>query len=142
KPNATFGSRTANFAFVVNGEEQPVLFRIEQEANVPYITIVDGDKGIAVPAVGGPLSVKLQTNVEWTYTLSDESWITSVAQNTNSLEHEDEKNTGPERSTTLTVSSSANGLSQEVVLVQSAGNVILEENFGWLTYVYNISYTT
>lgn len=142
KPNATFGSRTANFAFVVNGEEQPVLFRIEQEANVPYITIVDGDKGIAVPAVGGPLSVKLQTNVEWTYTLSDESWITSVAQNANSLELEAEKNTGPERSTTLTVSSSANGLSQEVVLVQSAGNVILEENFGWLTYGNTIFYTT
>lgn len=142
EPNATFEGRTANFAFVVNGEEQPVLFRIEQEANVPYITIVDGDKGISVPSAGGMVTVNLETNVEWSPTLEAVDWISIGEQGLNSLVLEAEKNTGLERSATLTISSETNGLSQQVTIVQSAGNVILEEDFAWLTYGSTIFYTT
>lgn len=142
EPNDSFESRTANFAFVVNGEEQPVLFRVDQEANVPYITIVNGENGISVPSVGGAVNISLDTNVEWTYILEDESWITGVQQSENSLVLEAEKNTGLERSTTLTIQSTTNGLTEEVEIIQSAGNVILEEDFSWLTYGSTIFYTT
>lgn len=141
-PNDSFESRTVNFAFVVGGEEQPVLFRIDQEANVPYITIVDGEDGISVPSAGGDVNVSLETNVEWTYVLGDESWITGVEQTDNSLVLNAEKNTGLERSTTLTIQSTTNGLTEEVEITQSAGNVILEEDFSWLTYGSTIFYTT
>lgn len=142
KANPTFESRTANFAFVVNGEEQPILFRIEQEANVPYITIVDAENGIAIPSAGGMVTVNLQTNVVWSHALGNGDWITAGEQGENTLVLEAEKNTGEQRSTTLTIFSEADGLSQEVTVVQSPGNVILEENFSWLTYGSTIFYTT
>tara|TARA_Y100001933_G_scaffold265082_1_gene335093 strand:+ start:2759 stop:3859 length:1101 start_codon:yes stop_codon:yes gene_type:complete len=140
EPNDTFESRTANFAFVVNGEEQPVLFRVDQEANVPYITIIDGENGISVPSAGGTVDVSLETNVEWNYMLEDESWIIGVERSDNTLVLEAEKNTGLERSTTLTILSDIEGLNKEVEIIQSAGNVILEEDFSWLNYGSTIFY--
>ena len=41
--NDTFEPRVMNFAFVVNGEEQPALFRVEQVANVPFITVQNAE---------------------------------------------------------------------------------------------------
>ena len=111
-------------------------------ANVPYITIVDADKGITVPSAGGAVTVDLQTNVEWSHVLEAADWITAGEQGLNTLVLEAEKNTGEERSTTLTIFSEAEGLSEEVTIVQSAGNVILEENFAWLAYGSTIFYTT
>lgn len=140
EPNDTFENRTANFAFVVNGEEQPVLFRVDQEANVPYITVIDGENGISVPSAGGIVDVSLETNVEWNYMLEDESWIIGVERSDNTLVLEAEKNTGLERSTTLTILSDIEGLSKEVEIIQSAGNVILEEDFSWLNYGSTIFY--
>jgi len=142
QPNETFNGREATFAFMVNGEEQPVLFRVEQQANVPYIVIVDGDKGISAPSAGGTVNVALQTNVEWTYVLEGDPWITAGEQTETSLVLSLEKNTGLQRSTILTIESPENGLSQQVEIVQSAGNVILEEDFSWLTYGSTIFYTT
>ncbi|KAB5488181.1 MULTISPECIES: BACON domain-containing protein [Flagellimonas] len=141
-PNDSFEDRTANFAFVVDGQEQPVLFRIDQEANVPYITILNAENGISVPSAGGEVNIALETNVEWTYILDDESWITGVEQSENALILQAEKNTGLERSITLTIQSTTNGLLEEVEITQSAGNVILEEDFSWLTYGNRIFYET
>src|SRR5690606_4352422 len=109
---------------------------------VPYIIIVDGDNGISVPSAGGTANVAIQANVEWTYSLQGDPWITGGEQTENSLVLQLEKNTGLQRSTILTVQSPENGLSQEVEIVQSAGNVILEEDFSWLTYGSTIFYTT
>jgi hypothetical protein len=53
--NENFDERLMNFAFVVNGEEQPVLFRVEQEANVPYITL---PANVTIPSPGGNFDVQ------------------------------------------------------------------------------------
>src|SRR5690606_7161104 len=69
-PNESYDPRVVNLAFVVNGEEQPVLFRIEQEAAVPTLTLPES---VSIASAGGEFDVTLTTNVEWTYTLDDDS---------------------------------------------------------------------
>tara|TARA_R110002073_G_scaffold336208_1_gene530973 strand:- start:117342 stop:118574 length:1233 start_codon:yes stop_codon:yes gene_type:complete len=142
-PNDSFDTRTINYAFVVDGKEQPTLFRVEQEANVPYITIVDAEEGIGVPSAGGDVSVYVQANVDWTYTLDNDTWLTGVETSGNEIKLLAAKNIGEERSVSLTVSSAQYpDLEKEITITQSAGNIILEENFDWIAYGSTIFYTT
>lgn len=138
--NEGFEQRVMNLAFVVNGEEQPVLFRIEQDANVPYITL--GDK-ITVPSAGGDFDVPVTSNVTWSYTLSDDAWLTEVATAPDKVTLNGAVNNGPIRSVTMTVTADDYpGVSASIILEQSPGSVILEEDFSWLTYGNVVPYTT
>ena len=74
--NPTFYPRTMNFAFVVDGTEQPVLFRVDQEGNIPYI-IIPAEQSI--PAAGGEFVVNVNANVDWTYSLSGTAWLDEVS---------------------------------------------------------------
>lgn len=143
--NAAFSSRMVNFAFVVDGKEQPTLFRVEQAANVPYITIKDA-AGIKVPAAGGDVTVSIDANVPWTYTLTDGSWLTQPTVTATSVKYVAEPNNDPVRVATLTVSSTAYpDLTKTVKLTQaSLSTTILEEDFNWLpaTYGNKIIYNT
>lgn len=141
--NDTFDPRSTNFIFVVDGKEQPLLFRVDQEANVPYITIDDQENGIAAPSAEGAVIIGVKANVEWTYSVEDDSWLTETALSEDSIQLIVDKNNGEERSTTVTISSAQHpSLSKQIVITQSAGNIILEENFNWLTYGSTIFYTT
>jgi hypothetical protein len=73
--NREIAPRTANFAFVVNGEELPVLFRADQDASQPFITITP-EAVIPVISAGGSFTVAVDANIEWEYTLSDDTWLT------------------------------------------------------------------
>ena len=139
-PNETFEQRVMNLAFVVNGEEQPVLFRIEQDANVPYITLPEK---VGVPASGGNFDVVVTSNVEWTYTLSDEAWLTEVSKGADKVTLDAAVNNGPMRSVTMTVTAVGYpDVSATVTLEQSPGSVLLEEDFSWLAYGSAVPYTT
>ncbi|MCA1741921.1 MAG: hypothetical protein LC630_05570 [Bacteroidales bacterium] len=92
--NETFDTRTANFAFVVDGEEQPVLFRVDQEGNVPYITLPDA---VTIPAAGGEVSVDIVSNVAWGYALSDDTWLPEVSVTTQKITFTAEENTSVDR---------------------------------------------
>jgi len=141
--NPTFESRSVNFAFIVDGNEQPVLFRVDQEANVPYITLEDAETGIAVPSAQTDFSIKVKANVDWTYTLVEGDWLTEVAVSESEIHMLAAKNNGELRSATVKVSSALHpSLDQEITITQSPGNVILEENFDWLNYGSTIFYTT
>ncbi|WP_026808828.1 BACON domain-containing protein [Arenibacter latericius] len=141
--NDTFDPRTINIAFVVDGKEQPLLFRVDQEANVPYITLDNEEKGIAVPSAESELTIGVKANVEWTYTLENASWLTEITVSDDEIQLVALRNKGEERSAKLTVSSVQHpSLDKEIVITQSAGNIILEENFNWLTYGSTIFYTT
>ncbi|GGW24793.1 BACON domain-containing protein [Arenibacter certesii] len=141
--NDTFDPRTINFVFVVDGKEQPLLFRVDQEANVPYITLDDEEKGIAVPSAESELNIHVKANVEWIYTLENGSWLTEIAVLENGIKLRAERNSGEERSTKVKISSAQHpSLDKEIVITQSAGNIILEENFDWLTYGSTIFYDT
>lgn len=139
--NPTFEARTMNFAFVVDGEEQPVLFRIDQEAVLPYIIIPNSEAGISVPSAAGELSISIDANVPWTYSLDDDSWLDEISVSNSEIIFQVSRNWGDERSVTLSVNSSQYpGVEDEVVLTQSPGYVVFEEDFSWLTYGSTVPY--
>lgn len=138
--NPEFEPRVMNLAFVVNGEEQPVLFRVEQAAAVPALTVPDN---IVIQSAGGSVDVALTTNVEWTYTLSDDSWLTEVSKTADKVALNAAVNKGGARSVTMTVTSTDfPELSGSLTLTQDAGNIVLNEDFNWLAYGSAVTYTT
>lgn len=141
--NQTFDPRTVNFAFVVEGMEQPVLFRIEQESNVPYIIIDKASEGVNIPASGGEVTIDINANVDWTYSLDGDGWIIDHNSTETQIKITAPENTGVLRSLTLLVTSpSYPSLSAQIIVTQSPGTVILEEDFNWLNYGNIIPYET
>ena len=141
--NITFDSRISNFAFLVDGNEQPVLFRVEQEANVPFITINNANDGISIPSAINNFNISITANVDWTYSLENGDWLSEEFLSENLITLIAAKNLGESRSATLTIKSSQYpDLDKQFSITQSSGNIILEENFDWLTYGSEIFYTT
>jgi hypothetical protein len=139
--NQTFNTRTANYAFVVDGEEQPVLFRVDQAGNVPYITL---PASVTVPAAGGVFSVDVVSNVAWSYSLSSDTWLDEQSVTTQKITFLAEENTSIDpREVTLTLTAvDYPAVVSTVVLTQSPGTVVLEEDFSWLAYGSAVFYTT
>ena len=139
--NETFDVRTANFAFMVDGEEQPVLFRVEQAGNIPYITL---PAAVTIPAAGGEFSVDIASNVAWSAALSDNSWVQDIAVTGQKITFVAEENTSIDpRAVTLTLTATNfPAVVSTVVLTQSPGTVVLEEDFSWLAYGSPVFYTT
>jgi hypothetical protein len=139
--NEGFDERLMNLAFVVNGEEQPVLFRVEQDANVPYITL---PAKVIIPAPGGNFDVAITSNVEWTYTISNDAWLTEVSKTKKNVTLNAAANTAASsRAVAMTVTAiDFPSLSQTVTLEQSPGSIVLEEDFNWLAYGSAVPYTT
>ncbi len=139
--NETFDARIANYAFIVDGKEQPVLFRVDQAGNVPYITL---PAAVTIPAGGGEFSVDVVSNVAWGATLSDDSWLQEQSVTTQKITFVAEENTSIDpREVTLTLTAVAYPTTiATVVLTQSPGTVVLEENFSWLAYGNAVFYTT
>ena len=139
--NEGFDERVMNLAFVVDGEEQPVLFRVEQEANVPYITLPET---VTIPSPGGDFDVAVTSNVAWSYTLSDNTWLTEVSKAADKVTLNAAVNKAL-ASRTVTMTVTANDypeISQTVTLEQSPGTIVLEEDFSWLAYGSAVPYTT
>ena len=80
-----------------------VLFRIDQEANVPYVTLPDGTSGLMVQSAGGECQVKVIANVPWTYTIDDDSWLEELDVTDTEIRFHAAKNTDETRSATVTV---------------------------------------
>ncbi len=138
--NRGFEQRIMNFAFVVDGQEQPVLFRVEQEANVPYINL---PQAVAVPSAGGAFTVEVASNVSWTYSLAGNDWLSESSVTPNGITFTAASNNGPERSVALTVTATDHpSVSKVIDLVQSPGTIILEEDFNWLAYGSAVPYNT
>ncbi|MFO7574151.1 MAG: BACON domain-containing protein [Bacteroidales bacterium] len=139
--NPTFYPRTMNFAFVVDGTEQPVLFRVDQEGNVPYIVV---PAEASIPAVGGEFTIDVNSNVDWTYSLSDPGWLTEVSVTSSLITLSATENTSVDpRLVTMTVTATEfPAISETIVLTQSPGTVVLEENFDWIVYGNVVFYTT
>ena len=139
--NNAFDARLMNFAFIVDGEEQPVLFRVDQEANVPYIIVQNGEAGISVPSVSSSVAITIKANVVWEYTLDDDSWLEEIDVTDTEITFQAARNFGDARTATLAVSSELYpDANQTLILTQSPGYIILEEDFSWLNYGSPIPY--
>lgn len=138
--NSGFTDRTMNFAFIVDGEEQPLLFRVDQEANVPYATIVSTGE-ITLPSASGPFTIAVNANIDWSYSLDNDDWIEELDVSDTEIKLYASKNRGDERSVTLTVTGDDYpGATSQVVIKQASGSVLLLEDFSWLTYGSTVPY--
>ena len=140
--NIAFEPRVMNFAILVNGEEQPVFFRVEQKANVPFIVLQKEGDG-PVPPAESEVTILVNANLDWTYSLDDPSWLTELEVSGSTIKLLAGKNSDGERSATLTVHSAEYPeINQLLVITQLPGNIILNEDFSWLTYGSAIPYVT
>lgn len=127
KANSTPYNRTAYFAFVVDGEEQPVLFTVQQEASAPYLVFTDtlgnDTSNWVIAGRANKLRINISSNVDYTYTIAD-SWLTVVADSSNKcliLEAPDNLDDVNARSTTISfVSNDFQGLNQTLTIKQES----------------------
>jgi len=133
--NPNFTSRTGNLIFKVDGQEQPVMFRVDQKADVPAVAIVNGASGYAAPPKGGVLKVPVSANVNWTASLSSSDWgkIDSLSKDTVYLSFI-KNNTDTPRSISLTAVGIGEytALTSSTTISQMTEGVILNEKFGWM----------
>ncbi len=142
KENLGFENRSADFKFLLNGVEQPAIFKISQEKNTPFLEI-EGRTELNALADEQTLTIPVNTNVDWSYSFGDVQWLQKQDGSEDEINILVNKNKGPERTAVITVSSAQYpDLTTEVTIIQSSGNVVLEENFNWLTYGTNIPYVT
>ena len=142
KANETFVSRIMNFVFLVDGEEQSVMFRVEQEPGVAFLEAPASEKGLSVISAGGKVKIEIISNAVWTYSIN-ENWLAESNKTDEQLELMAEANQGTERKAIVTFTSeSIPGFSAEVEIIQSSGDVILEEDFSWLDYGSGKPYET
>ncbi len=143
KENLTFDNRVMNFVFDVDGKEESVMFRVEQKANIPFLDILNAGNGISVFAEGGEIVVSVKANVDWTYSMEGATWLTEKELSNSQVKFTAKVNKGGERKVTLKLTSpTAPQLSANVIITQSSGSVVLEEDFSWLTYGNVIPYET
>lgn len=148
--NTTFVNRTMNFAFILDGQEQPVLFRVDQEKSIPTLAIDKIEAGKNINQTAQEVKINVEANVEYTYS-SDAEWLTFTTANVGS--------TGTELIFAASANEGANSrignisfasalypdLNAQLVVTQegkSEGEIVLFEDFNWLTYGSAIFYTT
>ena len=142
KENLGFEDRSVDFKFILNGNEQPTTFTISQEKNVPFLDI-DGRTELNAISDEQTITIPISANVDWSYSFGDVQWLQKQEESDDEINILVSKNIGPERTAVVTVSSAQYpDLTKEITIIQSSGNVVLEENFNWLTYGTNVPYDT
>jgi hypothetical protein len=147
--NTTFEPRSMLFAFIVDGEEQPVLFTVNQDRAIPFLTISD-ILGKTINQAAQEVKINVKANVAYTYT-SDASWFTLTKTDVGSkgtdlifaaTANEDENS----RIANVTFTCAQYpDLNATLVIKQegkSEGTVVLFEDFSWLAYGNTVFYTT
>lgn len=133
--NPNFTSRTGNLIFKVDGQEQPVMFRVDQKADVPGVTIVNAAAGYTVPGRSSILKVPVTNNVNWEASLSASDWaaIDSVGKDTVYIKTQ-VNNTDDPRCVTLKVvgTGTYSSLSSQTIITQSTVGIIINEHFNWM----------
>lgn len=139
--NTTFDNRVMNFAFIVDGEEQAVLFRVEQEKSIPSLVISDIEAGKSINQGEQEVVINVKANVTYTYT-SNAPWLTFVSKK--------EGTTATDLTFAVTANEATNSrignvtftcaqfpeLNATWVLTQegkSEGTIVLFEDFNWLS---------
>jgi hypothetical protein len=133
--NALFTARTENLIFNVDGQEQPVMFRVDQQASVPTVVITNASTGYEIAAKGGILKVPVTHNVSWTAALSTNDWlkVDSIGKDTVYLSAT-KNTTDAIRKVTLTATGTGEytSLTSSTVISQPTSGIILSEHFDWM----------
>lgn len=133
--NETFDARSANLIFTVNGQEQPVMFRVDQKADVPTVSIENATDGYEILGSGGRLKVPVTNNVDWTASLAQNDWavIDSVKNDTVYITAQRNTTDDP-RSVVLTAAGTGtySVLTSSTVISQPTFGIIMNEHFDWM----------
>lgn len=133
--NKTFDVRSANLIFTVNGQEQPVMFRVDQEADVPTVSIEKASDGYEILGSGGHFKIPVTTNVEWTASLAQNDWVAIDSVKNDTVYATAQRNTTDDpRSVVLTAKGTGNysSLVSSTVISQSTFGIIMNEHFEWM----------
>ncbi len=151
KENNTFDARTMNFALVVDGEEQPVLFRVDQEGSEPYLSVADIEAGINIIQAEQDVVINVKSNIEYTYS-SDADWFTftkaeAAGATFTDLTFSATSNDNADARIANVAFTSAQFPALNAILVisqngKSEGTIVLFEDFSWLNYSTQIFYNT
>ena len=148
--NSTFEARSMNFAFVVDGEEQPVLFRVDQEKSIPSLEVDGAEGGININQAEQEIVINVKANVTYTYS-PDVDWLTFVKADAGSLATDLTFSVTANEATNSRVGNIAFSCAQfpelntSIAISQegkSEGTIILFEDFNWLNYSTQIFYNT
>ncbi len=131
--NKQFTPRTGNIAFTVNGQPAATLFRIDQEADVPAITIAHGDKGYEIMPAGGQVKIPVTHNIDFTPKVND-SWARIDSTGHDTVYVSAGKNSDEARQTTLTLTGTGeySGIKATTTISQAAAGVVMNEHFDWM----------
>lgn len=93
------------------------------QAAQPYLNVPAAEKGLSVVSTGGKIDIAVEGNVDWIYTLDDNSWLTESKKTNSQLELIAESNLlVEERTATVTITSaSLPDFSAKVLIKQSSG---------------------
>ena len=139
--NKTFVDRQMLFTYIVDGEEQPVVFTVNQGKATPYLTVSDiAGKNINQTAQSFDINVK--ANVAYTFS-SDASWLTltnsvkGVSSTTLSFAATVNENLTSRTGNVSFVCAEFPALNVTLKVVQEGkgeGTVVFFENFDWLAF--------
>jgi len=143
--NPTFEPRQMQFTYVVDGEDEPVVFTVNQAKAIPYIT-TSAPTGKSIDQSAQELSVTIKSNVEYTYTL-ESNWLTLISTSkkglTRTLNFKATVNVSEdERTTDVAITSVTHPELNTTLSVIQDGVSILNEKFAWLKYGSAVFYTT
>lgn len=133
--------RSAELAFFLEGQERPMYFFVNQGDNTPFIKIKDSDSGKNISSDEGEVVIEIESNVDWTYSMDENDWLTEKELKENQIVLIASKNLDTDRSATITVVSKEDSDVKETIKIsQPDGKTILSEDFNWLEYGNAIFY--
>lgn len=139
--NTGFEERSMNFKFVMNGKEKDLLFSVEQERNIPFLEVEGEFRKINAASTENVVTIVVRANVDWSYSIEAVEWIEKQEGADGEIKLLVKENLNSMRNATISISSNEfPELTKEILLVQSSQNVILEENFDWLSYGSTVPY--
>ena len=137
-------ARTASVTF--NLVTYPTVTKVVEISQVafipPVLEVPASEEGLSVMLEGGNVKIAVQSNVDWTYTIEEGSWLSEVSKTTTELELKAVANNGATRVATVTITSESTPALTAKVVITQLSNILLEENFDWLTYGDVIPYVT
>lgn len=133
--NANFTDRSCNLIFTVNDQEQPMMLRVDQKADVPTVTIANAESGYEMLGKGAQIKIPVKNNVTWTASLSSTDWaaIDSIGKDTVYVSASKNLEDTP-RTVTLTAvgTGTYSSLSSSTVITQATMGIIMSEHFDWM----------
>ena len=133
--NTAFNTREGKFNFVANDGTTLNTLGIIQEANQPFVQIVNGEQGFNLLPDAGTLAIAISHNVPFEASLSATTWARIDRQTEDTVYISYDKNRTTDRTVTLTAKGTGeqSSLVSTATITQAAPGLVMNEDFTWLS---------